>query len=131
MTDWKHISTYQQRLLTEVADLDIRQKLVEEFDAYNSMRRIHVNFVLAYANFLGVAGQEQAFAEWFRSRGTSDPPPRDTSVANLKCPECEQIIPVAIRTVEIGYNHDGEQVLTINPDLSEVWSHAWTHGDAA
>lgn len=40
----------------------------------------------------------------------------------VTCPECDEQIPVPILARMNGGSH-----MQVEPDLSEVWAHAWTH----
>jgi hypothetical protein len=44
--------------------------------------------------------------------------------AHVQCPECHDVIPVPI-DVEIETADDGAQNLKINPDMADLWAHAW------
>lgn len=41
------------------------------------------------------------------------------------CPQCGEQVPVPVLA---RMNGEDEQRLETQPDMSEVWSHAWTHG---
>ncbi len=50
-----------------------------------------------------------------------------TNTAQVQCPECGQLLPVEFH-VEIGdVDATGDLQAEAVPDLSEVWSHAWSH----
>lgn len=44
----------------------------------------------------------------------------------VKCPECQERLPVPF-TVTLTKADDDNVTMDAQPDLSEIWSHAWTH----
>lgn len=46
--------------------------------------------------------------------------------AYVECPDCSQAIPVPIE-VRIDVDEDGTQVIFTEPNLADLWAHAWTH----
>lgn len=58
-----------------------------------------------------------------------DEPLPPSPATALRCPTCDVAITVPI-TVELSTGADG-LVLDCTPDLTDVWAHVWTHGDAA
>jgi hypothetical protein len=47
-------------------------------------------------------------------------------VAHVECPKCLEALPIFAGKVRIEGDPD-EQTIRIEPDLTEVWAHAWTH----
>jgi hypothetical protein len=47
------------------------------------------------------------------------------------CPECSAEIEIPITVRIEGDAFAGEQWMVCDPDLSDVWAHAWTHEPAA
>jgi len=47
----------------------------------------------------------------------------------IRCPECQDEIPVPIHA-SLGESDDDRQYLNLNPDMSDLWAHAWTHSVA-
>lgn len=43
----------------------------------------------------------------------------------VACPQCAEEIPVPVLA---RLNGEGQQALETQPDMSELWAHAWTHG---
>lgn len=46
--------------------------------------------------------------------------------ATVRCPECDQHIDIPI-TGDLTTGADGVQRLTLEPDVADLWAHAWTH----
>jgi hypothetical protein len=46
------------------------------------------------------------------------------------CPECGQEIAVPV-SVDMPMDDEGVQRMTFEPDLSDLWAHAWTHTESA
>lgn len=46
-------------------------------------------------------------------------------VVDVECPECKEAIPVPIEVEIVGA--PGEQRMTCDPDLTDLWAHAWAH----
>lgn len=44
----------------------------------------------------------------------------------VRCPECSDEVGVPILG-SVGRGSDGVQAITVEPDLTDVWAHAWTH----
>lgn len=43
----------------------------------------------------------------------------------IKCPECKLVIEVAL-TAELT-EKEGRQYLSVEPDMSDLWAHSWSH----
>lgn len=50
--------------------------------------------------------------------------------ATVQCPECGQHITIPI-TGQLATGTDGVQYLTLEPDMADLWAHAWTHDPQA
>lgn len=48
--------------------------------------------------------------------------------ASVQCPQCEQVIDIPIEVI-ITDPDDDQQFIRCDPDLTDVWAHAWTHED--
>lgn len=42
------------------------------------------------------------------------------------CPECGEEIAVLV-AIDMPVGDDGVQRMTFEPDMSDLWAHAWTH----
>ncbi|MFG6298344.1 hypothetical protein [Streptomyces rochei] len=49
-----------------------------------------------------------------------------TCTLHVQCPECDVVVPIAVRA-ELARTSDHQQTISLEPDLSELWAHAWTH----
>lgn len=50
----------------------------------------------------------------------------DIGAAQITCPECGQVIPIRVRA-QLGLREDGRQTLITDPDMTDLWAHAWSH----
>jgi hypothetical protein len=50
--------------------------------------------------------------------------------ASVQCPQCEEVIDIPIEVI-ITSPEDDQQFIRCEPDLTDVWAHAWTHEDPA
>lgn len=50
--------------------------------------------------------------------------------AQIECPECHTIVAVPIDAT-IDHDEDGQWYLNCQPDMADIWAHAWTHGPEA
>jgi hypothetical protein len=48
---------------------------------------------------------------------------------HVHCPECDQVIPITIQA-ELARDQNDQFALSIEPDLTELAAHTWTHADA-
>ena len=48
----------------------------------------------------------------------------------VECPECHEVIPVPL-VLHIGDLVDGDLPVEVEPDMADLWAHAWTHTEAA
>lgn len=46
----------------------------------------------------------------------------------VECPECHEHIEVPLSVTTERNAIIGTQFLTIEPDMADLWAHAWTHG---
>jgi hypothetical protein len=44
----------------------------------------------------------------------------------VQCPTCQAVIDVPISVV-LSDPDEGQQFIKCDPDLTDVWAHAWTH----
>ncbi|MFF4090397.1 hypothetical protein ACFYY9_26475 [Streptomyces nigra] len=49
-----------------------------------------------------------------------------TCTLQVQCPECDVVVPIVVRA-ELARVSDHQQTISLEPDLSELWAHAWTH----
>ena len=53
-------------------------------------------------------------------------PPIAVGTVHVECPECEEVIAIPVTaTISTG----DTQVLNLEPDMADLWAHAWTHND--
>lgn len=62
--------------------------------------------------------------------------PRLSEVAHVQCPECDAVIPVTFTFAIDPHPYiatDGEVTFMAHadPDLTDVWAHAWAHQEGA
>lgn len=48
--------------------------------------------------------------------------------AEIVCPECDAVLPVPVR-MHLGAAENGQQMLVTDPDMTDLWAHAFTHED--
>ncbi|MCX4849841.1 hypothetical protein [Streptomyces sp. NBC_00893] len=51
-----------------------------------------------------------------------------TSTLHVQCPECDLLIPITTQTRSATSTCD-HLVIVVEPDFTDIWAHAWTHGD--
>ncbi|HCA85761.1 MAG TPA: hypothetical protein DEQ61_09835 [Streptomyces sp.] len=51
-----------------------------------------------------------------------------TCMLHVQCPECDVVVPITIQA-ELARGDDDRQTISLEPDLTELWAHAWTHED--
>ena len=49
--------------------------------------------------------------------------------AHIACPECQEVIPVDVRGRLVYRDDDDRGRIECDPDLTDLWAHAWTHTD--
>lgn len=49
-----------------------------------------------------------------------------TCTLHVQCPECDVVVPITVRA-ELARVSDHQQTISLEPDLTELWAHAWTH----
>ena len=49
---------------------------------------------------------------------------------HIECPECHDVIPVPL-AMTVGEVVDGSVTINVEPDMADLWAHAWTHTEAA
>ncbi|MER7733686.1 hypothetical protein ABTX80_22600 [Streptomyces erythrochromogenes] len=49
-----------------------------------------------------------------------------TATLHVQCPECDVVVPIAVQA-ELTELSDRRQGISLDPDLTELWAHAWTH----
>lgn len=52
------------------------------------------------------------------------------ATAYAECPECGQTVPIGI-DMRIETDDEGTQILVTEPDLADLWAHAWIHNPRA
>lgn len=48
--------------------------------------------------------------------------------AHIQCPNCGTSIPITLVAKDAG-RRDGALIVDVEPDLTDVWAHAWTHDE--
>ena len=52
---------------------------------------------------------------------TEEPLFQDSGIIQVRCPECNDQLPVTLLA------RVNQGALEVEPDMTEVWAHAWTH----
>lgn len=49
-----------------------------------------------------------------------------SATVEIQCPECPEVIEVDLRP-ELVADDNGVQHFTIDPEMTDLWAHAWMH----